>query len=527
MSAMNYRFPNWTMVDPTETMDESISLSGRTIMQIGNYLSSDPGNMIFYSSSCMNKLGEFLPLTDSQIQSNMAINSPIISLTFAGLDSEETLSPPIVISAQHLQVNSNSSLTGRCFFWNFTSPENGSWMGDGCQTISSNATHTVCNCSHLTNFAILMSPSPAVGVDALVLSIISEIGCIVSIISLALTILLYIFRWKSMKSKRAVILINLCIALIIANIVFLTGSDKTQNQIGCKVVAALLHYFFLVSFFMMLLEGIMLVVYIVCIFHVVRKSHTVVLIVAAWVIPAIIVGVSLAITKTNGYGTDTTCWLSIQDGVIWAFVGPALCIVFVNLIIIVIVLARIANAKVRSNIKRKRNKILSLLRNIIIISPILGVTWIFGVLSVNQSLVVFQYIFAIANSLQGLFIFLLHGLCHSKKSAKSKKQLAQNWVNSPSRCSRSSRGPLEQLGIAMPSETDSSQEDLVKISTAEKQMRAEEEIQRNLSVHKMAFAPQLSNTSHTSNGTNLTYLSNCSTPNGANGQPCGSFFPRA
>jgi len=38
--------------------------------------------------------------------------------------------------------------------------------------------------------------------------------------------------------------------------------------------------------------------------------------------------------------------------------------------------------------------------NILVLCPILGITWVFGVLSVNNDLVAFQYIFAVANSLQ-------------------------------------------------------------------------------------------------------------------------------
>jgi len=40
------------------------------------------------------------------------------------------------------------------------------------------------------------------------------------------------------------------------------------------------------------------------------------------------------------------------------------------------------------------------------ITPVLGITWVFGVLSVNQSALAFQYIFAIANSFQVSFVIL-------------------------------------------------------------------------------------------------------------------------
>jgi len=41
--------------------------------------------------------------------------------------------------------------------------------------------------------------------------------------------------------------------------------------------------------------------------------------------------------------------------------------------------------------------------NTLVILPLLGVTWVFGVMSVNEHLVAFQYIFAVANSLQARY----------------------------------------------------------------------------------------------------------------------------
>ena len=46
--------------------------------------------------------------------------------------------------------------------------------------------------------------------------------------------------------------------------------------------------------------------------------------------------------------------------------------------------------------------------HIMAITPLLGITWIFGVLSVNQDLIAFQYIFAVANSLQVRFKYLIN-----------------------------------------------------------------------------------------------------------------------
>ncbi|KAL4232622.1 hypothetical protein ACF0H5_007312 [Mactra antiquata] len=48
------------------------------------------------------------------------------------------------------------------------------------------------------------------------------------------------------------------------------------------------------------------------------------------------------------------------------------------------------------------------IRSVCVLVPVMGLTWVFGILSVNQDLVIFQYIFCIFNTLQGLCIFLFH-----------------------------------------------------------------------------------------------------------------------
>ena len=43
----------------------------------------------------------------------------------------------------------------------------------------------------------------------------------------------------------------------------------------------------------------------------------------------------------------------------------------------------------------------------VVLSPLLGMTWVFGILSVTNASVVFQYIFTIVNSLQVTYELLL------------------------------------------------------------------------------------------------------------------------
>nr|XP_013804623.1 PREDICTED: adhesion G-protein coupled receptor D1-like [Apteryx mantelli mantelli] len=55
-----------------------------------------------------------------------------------------------------------------------------------------------------------------------------------------------------------------------------------------------------------------------------------------------------------------------------------------------------------------------------VLLPILGSSWIFGILTVNDHALVFQYMFAVFNSLQGFFIFLFHCLLNSEVRAAFK-----------------------------------------------------------------------------------------------------------
>ena len=50
--------------------------------------------------------------------------------------------------------------------------------------------------------------------------------------------------------------------------------------------------------------------------------------------PAVVVTVTLAITRVRGYGRGLskarTCWLAVDNGLIWVFVTPALIVILVN-----------------------------------------------------------------------------------------------------------------------------------------------------------------------------------------------------
>ena len=58
------------------------------------------------------------------------------------------------------------------------------------------------------------------------------------------------------------------------------------------------------------------------------------------------------------------------------------------------------------------------LRGSAVLLPLLGLTWVFGLLVFNRDTIVFKYLFAICNSLQGVMIFVFHVFFNRKVGFK-------------------------------------------------------------------------------------------------------------
>nr|XP_046192559.1 adhesion G protein-coupled receptor E5-like [Oncorhynchus gorbuscha] len=295
-----------------------------------------------------------------------------------------------------------------CVFWSEgrVQEEGGAWSSRGCTKITSNATHTVCSCSHLSSFAVLMALYPVQ--NTFELRLLTWLGLSVSVVCLLLCILTF-WLCRSIQGTRTTIHLHLCVCLFIADLVFLSGISHTQSKGGCGFVAGLLHLFFLGSFSWMLLEGVQLYRMVVLVFNTTIRPlylHAV-----GYGLPLTIVIIS-AITYPDGYGTTQHCWLSLERGFIWSFFGPVCTIIFLNAFIFIITVWRLAQ-KFSS-----LNPDLSNLRKIKVFTVtavaqlcVLGTMWIFGVFQFQEEgTVVMTYLFTILNSLQGALLFIMHCL---------------------------------------------------------------------------------------------------------------------
>lgn len=163
----------------------------------------------------------------------------------------------------------------------------------------------------------------------------------------------------------------------------------------------------------MLCEGVLLYYLLVKVFGGEVEDKVKYFYVFGWGFPAIIVIISLAATQTDGYGSPHACWLDVPSGLIWAFIAPALIIILVNIAVFILVIRQMMGTRAVQS-KTQIEKVKAGIKASAVVLPLLGITWLFGLLSFSSGTVAFKYIFAIFNSLQGLTIFVFHCLLNKQ-----------------------------------------------------------------------------------------------------------------
>ncbi|XP_062609065.1 adhesion G protein-coupled receptor L3-like [Saccostrea cucullata] len=376
--------------------------------------------------------------------SDYNISSDIMSLTLHDPLFGERLDPSLRL--KFLKHGNSHKSIRECVFWDFDlNNGTGGWSTRGCKLLSTDDLHLHCECNHLTNFAVLVRPYSRLQEEDKALSWISIIGCSISVFLSLLTAIIYIVLWKTITCdvSRMVnkITVLLCLSIALAYTIFLIGVDKMQHKVGCTVITALLHCLFLFIFFLMLALGLYYFSSISLIKISFSKATTFqskanffgkIIWGIVSVMPAFITAVTFGVvySMNKNYHSKTSCWLSLESGALYGFIGPVACIVLINIVIVIILSVTLCSMGYSPQDKTK-NRIVAGIKSICTLLPVLGVTWLFGLLSINEDVVVFQYIFALLNSFQGLFIFISKCLL-SKKIKKSLceriyKRDSENW----------------------------------------------------------------------------------------------------
>ncbi|KAK2507207.1 hypothetical protein MC885_005715, partial [Smutsia gigantea] len=256
------------------------------------------------------------------------LNSHVVGSTI-GAKGKVYLSKPVLLTFQHTQPGGGRT-KHICVHWEGTE-EGGSWSTEGCSHVGSNDSYTRCKCFHLSSFAVLMALSPKA--DS-VLTVVTDVGLSLSLLCLLLAALTFLLC-RSIQNTSTTLHLHLCICLFLAHLLFLVGIDQTEPVVLCAVIAGALHYLYLAAFAWLFLEGLHL-------FLTVRnlkaanytsagRFKKTFMYPLGYGIPALIVSVSAIIGPQN-YGTYTHCWLKIEKGFIWSFMGPVAVIILINLL---------------------------------------------------------------------------------------------------------------------------------------------------------------------------------------------------
>jgi hypothetical protein len=311
-----------------------------------------------------------------------------------------------------------SNGTPQCHFWDMYL---GQWSTEGVTTLSVSSTEVICTSNHLTSFAILIDHTGILDDDnttvsvaeQIALSTLGYIGPVVSIIALILAItLLLIFRKKLDKGPLLYIHVNFCVSLLLALFVLVVGVESPRNVSWlCSFVAALMHYLFLSVFFWMLSEGIMLYMLIVKVFSSIADKWYLFL-PLGWGTPLIVIIVSASI-RYYLYGTESYCWLSSEEYMRWSFVGPIILIIGINVIFLFLTVIEIIKSRKFGGTElhvKNIDLVKCGVKGVIVLLPLLGITWIIGIFAVSDQTTVFLWLFTIFNSFQGVTILYFHVL---------------------------------------------------------------------------------------------------------------------
>ncbi|XP_029459212.1 adhesion G-protein coupled receptor G2 isoform X2 [Rhinatrema bivittatum] len=363
---------------------------------------------------------------------NMSLISSVISSSVANLTLQNLQDNVTVILKTDIPQDKVNN-TVHCVFWNLSADGGkGSWSTEGCVVNSSGTNETVCKCNHLTSFGVLLdlSRQPIISpLQVLILTFITYIGCGLSAIFLSVTLVTYLAFEKIRRDYPSKILIQLCTALLLLNIVFLLDSwIALFGNIGmCAAVAAFLHYFLLVSFTWMGLEAFHMYLALVKVFNTYVRKYMLKFCIVGWGLPAVIVAIVVAIGREKFYyrgsygkfpngASDDFCWIQ-NDVVFYISVVGYFCLIFlINSSMFVVVIIQLCRIKKKKQLSRQRTSSVQDLRSVAGLMFLLGTTWGFAFFAWGPVNLPFMYLFAIFNTLQGFFIFLFY--CVGKENVR-------------------------------------------------------------------------------------------------------------
>ncbi|XP_039637368.1 adhesion G-protein coupled receptor G6-like [Perca fluviatilis] len=303
-----------------------------------------------------------------------------------------------------------------CQSWNGEGSQP-NWTDDGCLTIH-DGQNISCECSHLTFFAVLMSPlnETISSSDLNNLTIITQVGCGLSMFFLCIVLFMHFLLRRTKASNATRILIHLVSAMFLLNFTFLINNvvANLNSSVACKIMAALMHYSMLATFTWFAVQAFHLCLQIYTGGQIVISRYILKVSIVSWVLPSVVVIVLLILGKygeqvihtSDSEKTVAMCW--ITDNLVHYVVNIGyyvLVFIFTFTTFIIILSWLFFLKRTRTGQTSTHGKKIVIILGL---CCMLGITWGFAFFAYGALRIPSYYIFTVLNSFQGFFLFIYY-----------------------------------------------------------------------------------------------------------------------
>ncbi|XP_078486740.1 adhesion G protein-coupled receptor E4-like [Ciona intestinalis] len=261
--------------------------------------------------------------------------------------------------------------------------------------------------------------------SARALSIVSQIGLIISMIGVFLTFVIYSSIKQLRNRQPTIFILNICVCLFVVYITFLFGIQATETKTTCDASAMILHYALLAFWFWCGANTLNLYKLIVKVFGSTDTLTPCVLYSACYGLPLLIVGINAGATifttdlsllsgEESNYRHSGKCWLR-HYSLYFGFLLPMGLIILFNVVVFVLVISKLTckRDKIRSS-KSQQNSAKEGLSLAVTLCFMMGFAWIFAyflLIDGDEKLIeVMSWLFTLFNAGQGITIFYFNCL---------------------------------------------------------------------------------------------------------------------
>ncbi|KAM6915047.1 adhesion G-protein coupled receptor G2-like [Xenentodon cancila] len=305
-----------------------------------------------------------------------------------------------------------------CFSWNGEGSKP-NWTDEGCTTIKEE-NNIMCQCSHLTFFAILMTPlnETISSSDLNKLTIITQIGCGLSMFFLCIVLFMHFLIRKTKANISCKILIHLVFAMCLLNFSFLINNfvANLKNSVGCKIMAAVMHYSMLATFSWFAVQGLHLCLQLHSGGRVVIQRYILKVSVPSWILPSTVV---IALLIAGKYGEQTIytnnsddnvamCWITDNTVHYVVNVGYYILVFLFTFTTVIITVSWLFCLRRTRAANKQTNQSGRSIVIILGLCSLLGVTWGLAFFAYGPLRIPAYYTFTILNSFQGFFLFIYY-----------------------------------------------------------------------------------------------------------------------